>query len=269
MLHLTLILAAAAARPVPPDLPTVARDHGPRAALEALQQVVADAKKPKLLDRALVEARLDQVAIPVRLGFGAELTLSEPGPLTGCTWGDGELTCTVRARATGPARPEDYQLTCRTSYGAARPMVAEPSTDGDALVWRLREVEACWELDAGHLLLSPVSHDDLEGVGQGTDLIPPELTALSWQEAEAIIADRLTQFRYCYQRYEDGPTGTGTLVVRYHIGEDGHIDVAEVDSATFDDSRVVECILGRFERLRFPPPMGGWEGGTYPFTFQR
>ncbi len=118
--------------------------------------------------------------------------------------------------------------------------------------------------------VQPVSHDDLEGIGKGDDyLIPPELAALSEREADEIIEAHLTQFKYCYQRYEDGPTGVGKLKVRYHIAGDGTVDEASIVQATFTDERVTQCLVERFERLRFPPPMDGWRGGTFPFTFQR
>ena len=86
--------------------------------------------------------------------------------------------------------------------------------------------------------------------------------------AEETIRSHLPEFRYCHHRHAT-TSGAGTLVVRYHIAEDGSVDSAEVDTQTVEDDAVVQCVLDRFRRLRFRPPMGGFEGGTFPFTFTR
>lgn len=270
-LALVLALAASAKPPAPPQLDEIAAHHGLEAAWKAFQEMPATYPKAKHLDRARSECGLERIQMPVQLKLGAELVLSEPSPLQSCSWTGEQVDCQLHAAVSAKAAAEDYQVSCRTSFGATLPLTAEaaPAPEG-RLGWTVHGVQRCWEIDAVGVRVAPVSHDDLEGIGKGDDyLIPPELAALSKPEADEVIEEHLTQFKYCYQRYEDGPTGVGKLQVRYHIAEDGTVDVATIEEATFTDERVHQCIVERFERLRFPPPMEGWTGGTFPFTFQR
>lgn len=257
---------AYAAEPVP--LPDLAREQGYEAVHAEVSAIVAAAPSAKKRDKELAARRFAALTMPVFPVFGAELTLTAVSDLGDCAW-DGRATCRFTAGAPAGARADDFAVACRTMRGSTVSLDATATRDGDdRLVFAVSGVEACWEIGGSGIKVFPRPQDDLEGVGQGTDLIPPELSQLSWQEAERIIKDREAEFAYCTRKFaEDGERARGAMKVAYRIAADGTVASATVESATFSDGRVQTCILERFGRLRFPPPMGGFEGGTFPFTF--
>ena len=75
--------------------------------------------------------------------------------------------------------------------------------------------------------------------------------------------------RQCYQ---DGLRRNrrlhGTISTRFVVARDGHVERAtEEGRAAFPDRLVVDCVVGRFRRLTFPPPDGGPVTVVYPLTF--
>ena len=74
-------------------------------------------------------------------------------------------------------------------------------------------------------------------------------------------------FRICPQR-EGSTQQTGQMIIAFEIGEDGTLARVEAESSQIQDPEVEACILERFGRITFPPPMDGFTSGTFPFTFQ-
>jgi hypothetical protein len=85
---------------------------------------------------------------------------------------------------------------------------------------------------------------------------------------QVVLRDSLSM-RQCYQ---DGLRRNrrlhGTISTRFVIARDGRVERATSESgAAFPDGAVVDCVVGRFRRLSFPPPDGGKVTVVYPLTF--
>lgn len=244
------------------DLDTLAARDGHAAMMARVDAVLAE-EKAKKVARVLEALGLGRVSMPVRPFRGAELALGGVSPVGACRW-DGELACRFDVR--GPVSEGEYEVTCRSSLGA---MLAVPSrlveVRADGGTYEVRPMEACFRLGQ-ELLLHPAAAGDLEGVGQGTELIPPELAGLTRRQVEDTIASWTPSFRHCLVKH-DAAGLTGKLVVAYRIAADTTV-TAEVDSSTLGHPAVEACVLERFREIRFPPPMDGWDHGTWPLTFQ-
>jgi hypothetical protein len=205
--------------------------------------------------------------MPSGASLGAELVLKDASPLRGCVW-EGTVACSIDAAHTGDAKADDYRLVCKTAFGGSAPMdsVAAPAV-GDRLAWRVTGVEKCWDLGGVSVSLVPQALADLEGVGKGDDLVPPELVELSQDEVESLIAKAQPAFQHCTRKFsDDGSVAKGAMKVRYTIGDDGLVSSATAEMTTFSDARVEQCVLEQFRKIRFRPPMGGYTGGVYNFT---
>ena len=264
---MTLFLLVALSHAGDVDLVTIAGSDGLPAAGEALQQLVAEAKNEKKLLKALDSARLGDVALPAKAGFGADLVLSEVSPMTRCTW-TGSLTCIVSARTTSKVEPGEFDAFCKSKYGATAEIQTHLSSSSDSgATWTIEGAEKCWALNGATVQILPTAHDDLEGVGMGDDeFIAPELTGLTKDQVDATIAKQTNAFKACAIR-EDGPSAAGKLVVAFHIAQDGTLDRVDAKSSTLTDDEAETCILNRFRRIQFVPPNDGYTEGTYEFRF--
>ncbi|MGC4121766.1 MAG: VIT domain-containing protein [Myxococcales bacterium] len=84
-----------------------------------------------------------------------------------------------------------------------------------------------------------------------------------------IIRRHLGQVRYCYElSLQTHPNLAGRLVVRFVIGEDGHVKDAKIVKSSLADPKVGECIASRVKVWLFPPAKGGEVVVTYPFVFK-
>jgi hypothetical protein len=180
------------------DLPSVATRDGTLAVHDALQGLVRDTR-PKKLAEALAAAGLSAVTMPVTPGLGADLVIRSAGPLGGCTWGDGAVACVVPLQTTAVVADGEYQLSCRSRMGATVPLPASlaPGATAERAELLVPDVLPCWKLDGAALVVTPVSGVELEGVGLGTDLIPPELVGLSKRQVEETIGQHTGAFRHC------------------------------------------------------------------------
>ncbi len=247
-------------------LPVLAEEEGFSAVLEEVNALAAVAKSPKKLGKELAARGFAELRMDVSLVAGAELSLSEPSALTGCTY-DGGIACTWAAKAPASASADGYQAACRTRYGAGMnlDMAASPAADGQ-LGWTVSGLQACWDLGGVGIRVSPRANTELEGVGMGDDFHAPELVQLSQDEVEGIIQSHDNAFRYCFRQHAAAGS-SGKLVIEYKIGEDGSVSSTKFKSNTLQDSAVEACIVERFGRMKFPKPMGGFEGGEWPVTF--
>ncbi|MDP8254797.1 MAG: AgmX/PglI C-terminal domain-containing protein [Candidatus Alcyoniella australis] len=90
------------------------------------------------------------------------------------------------------------------------------------------------------------------------------------QAVSQILADNHRGFSYCYEtQLKHSPNLSGKIAVEFTIGLDGRVDRAVVldDESDLKDSAVQNCILERFKRLKFPPPVGGEVTVKYPLIF--
>ena len=263
-----LLTTVALAADSPPDLAAVADRDGLPAVVEALDRIRASSKNAKKVQAALAASGLDRIAIPVNPILGAELTVSSFTPLTGCADTGGTLTCRFGGTAAGRIEAGEYTATCHSMYGGTQALdIALLAADDSRAAWEATGVERCFAMGVAKITVQPRADDALEGVGQGTEFIPPELTGLTWQQVEKTILETVPTFRICTQR-EGSTQQTGQMIIAFEIGEDGTLARVEAASSQIQDPEVEACILERFGRITFPPPMDGFTSGTFPFTFQ-
>ena len=263
-----VFLTAAYAAESAADLSALAEREGLPAVVEALERIEASSKSSKKVQAALAASGLEKIAVPVRPILGAELTVSSFTPLTGCAYAAGALTCRFGGAAASRIEAGEYTATCHSKYGGTQALdIALLAADDDRAAWQATHVEKCFAMGVAKITVQPTAHDELEGVGEGTEFIPPELTGLTWQQVEKTILETVPTFRICTQG-EGGGQQTGQMVIGFEIGEDGTLSRVEAESSQIQDPDVEACILERFGRITFPPPMEGFTTGTFPFTFQ-
>lgn len=82
---------------------------------------------------------------------------------------------------------------------------------------------------------------------------------------------RLNQGRFvgCYQQGLQGnPSLEGRVAVRFVIGREGNVDVAQdTGGSDMPDMNVRSCVVKAFYGLSFPQPAGGIVSVNYPLTF--
>ena len=263
-------LNQAVAAPELEPFPQIASERGWDVVASHLEEVVNSAKNDKKRDKALEEQQFHKLSMPVTFFAGADLVFQQATPAGNCTWGD-TVTCTFQTEAKTDLVPTAYRALCRTHFSSSPVLKFKTKTlSNGQWQWHISNVEACWALDGQSIVIGPVTDDALDGVGAGDDFNPPELVELSWRETEEIIRNKSPIFRYCARDLpEDHPARSGRLEVKYHIGETGRIDKAEIERATFTDPELTGCVLERFKRIHIRPPMGGWTGGVYILTFAR
>ncbi len=257
------MLGALSAVAAAATLDEIRDDRGPEAAATELARIVSDTP-PKKLDKALAPFALDAFELDVAAVLGAELIWHEVSPVTHCRWQNG-LTCTLALPGDASLDPSAYELRCASPYGATAPMTVEAEATPDGPRWTLTRVERCLMFGES-VQIAPKASDALEGVGAGTEYIPPELTGLTWDQVREELTEALPTFQACTRRRE--LVITGRIEVAFHIGPDGRFDRLEPVTDTLGDPAVTACILERFSRVRLPPPMDGFTEGRWPLQFQ-
>jgi hypothetical protein len=245
----------------------LAHEQGFDAMWSKAQELAAGQPAGKKRDRALLEAGFSRITMPVAPIVGASLNLSAVQPLGGCVFGE-SVECAFTATGTSGITPRDFRIVCKSSFGGTIALTSVPiDAQAPTLAWRVSGLERCWKIGGVSLAVMPAAHADLEGVGAGDDFIPPELAMLSQVEADQIVAERTNQFRYCAKKNaQEAQKAKGILKVRYAIAADGTVSEASPEEVTFEAPSTQQCILDAFRRIRFPPPGGGFSGGTYPIT---
>lgn len=258
----------AAAAPVGPWLPDLVKAEGYSAVAPALQRIYADNPPGKRRDKALAAVGIEAITMPTVLAMGANLMLSDPSPLGGCSW-DGSLHCGLSVTAPPGVDAAGFEVKCRLGGGPGVPMKAEAVAGAPGrLVWHVHGVESCWKLPADAVVIAPRALADLEGMGQGDDLIPPEIVGLSQDQVEATLKERAPAMAVCTRRFSaDKKAVAGKMVVTYKIAPDGAMAEATLASSTFSDPQIEQCVLDAFMRLRFPSVNDGYDHGTFPLTF--
>jgi hypothetical protein len=250
------------------SLATIAKRDGFSALYAEIGPIIAKSKSDKKLQGLLEQRQLQSVRMPVKAILGSELVLKDPSPLGNCRYKD-KIYCSIIVRDFVATKTKEHHFVCKSRFGTTLPLETAGARDQDGgLVWALSGLEKCWELGGTEILIKPISSMELEGIGEGSDFIPPELVQLDYHQVQDIIAKQMDSFRFCTQNAEESTgQGAGTLEIRYTIGEDGRVTSAEAGQALYDDQELIYCLVERFKRIKFPPPRGGYNEGTYPFTF--
>ena len=87
----------------------------------------------------------------------------------------------------------------------------------------------------------------------------------------AVIQRHQGEIRYCYEQgLQQKPSLAGRVSVRFFIGGDGRITLANVNNSSLRSAQVENCITGRLKTWKFPEPKGGVTVRvTYPFVLRR
>lgn len=261
-------LGSLAAAPTAPWLPARVEADGYGVVAPALQALDAELPAGRKHDKAVAASGLAELSMPTTLSLGAELVLSDPSPLGGCTW-DGSLHCGLSVAAPPGVTAEGFELRCKLGRGPGIPLVAELAAAPPGRIgWTIHRMENCWRLPSDAIGIVPRASADLEGFGQGTELIPPEIIGLSQDQVEATLKERVPGLAVCTRKFSaDQRAVAGKMVVAYRIAEDGAMAAATVESSTFHDPQIEGCVVEGFLRLRFPRVNGGFDHGSFPITF--
>lgn len=110
----------------------------------------------------------------------------------------------------------------------------------------------------GHGTRAPVLR---VGTTQASGRLPPEII-------QRIVRQNHGRFRLCYEQgLTKNPNLEGRVTVRFVIGRDGAVSNAANGGSDLADSGVVQCVVGAYYGLSFPPPDGGIVTVVYPIAF--
>ncbi|MCA9538768.1 MAG: energy transducer TonB [Myxococcales bacterium] len=90
------------------------------------------------------------------------------------------------------------------------------------------------------------------------------------EEIARAIRQHRNEFRYCYEKQLQSDRDlAGKVMVKFVIGPDGAVQVAQVLESTLGAPAVDECLRTRLTRVQFPPVQGGgYVVVRYPFLFK-
>lgn len=73
-----------------------------------------------------------------------------------------------------------------------------------------------------------------------------------------ITKQNLAQLRYCHERsLQVNPTVQRKLVVKFIVGGNGEVRVAQVQQSSLGNPELEQCAAGRVRTWTFSPPKGG------------
>ncbi len=86
-----------------------------------------------------------------------------------------------------------------------------------------------------------------------------------------VIRRNMGQIRFCYEQgLQLDPSLAGRVGVRFTIGGNGQVKLADVENTTLNSKQIEECIVMRLKSWKFPLPDGGVDVKvSYPFSFKR
>jgi hypothetical protein len=97
------------------------------------------------------------------------------------------------------------------------------------------------------------------------------LTANGHLPAEVIqrvVRQNFGRFRACYETgMRQNPSLQGRVAVKFVIGRDGSVNVAQDAGSDLPDQNVVNCVVRSYQSLSFPSPDNGIVTVTYPLMF--
>lgn len=94
---------------------------------------------------------------------------------------------------------------------------------------------------------------------------------LSKQAIRAVIGTGIGDVRACYLSYRDrmqrvGAVKEGRIIVEFVVDESGKVRTASLQSGTFQDAELEDCVLSVIRSLVFPAPPAGVVVVKYPFV---
>ncbi len=86
-----------------------------------------------------------------------------------------------------------------------------------------------------------------------------------------VIRRNMGQIRFCYEQgLQMDPSIAGRVGVKFVIGGNGQVKVADVENTTLNSKQIEDCILLRLRSWKFPLPDNGVDVKvSYPFSFKR
>jgi len=86
-----------------------------------------------------------------------------------------------------------------------------------------------------------------------------------------VIRRNMGQIRFCYEQgLQLDPSLAGRVGVKFVIGGNGQVKIADVENTTLNAPGIEQCILLRLKSWKFPLPDGGVDVKvSYPFSFKR
>ena len=92
---------------------------------------------------------------------------------------------------------------------------------------------------------------------------------VSWADLDAVVRRHMDSIQVCYRReLQQTPGLAGKVVIKAVVDRFGNVSAVTVKSTTLHNSRVENCLVGRFMRMVFPePPSGDILIFTYPLMF--
>lgn len=114
----------------------------------------------------------------------------------------------------------------------------------------------------------PVSNGSHAAVSASTDT-RNAMGRLAPEAIQGVVRKSFGAFRKCYESaLKNDPHLAGTVSVSFVIAPDGSVQSAADHASTLPDSGAVQCVVGGFGRLTFPPPQGGYVTVVYPIDFK-
>jgi outer membrane biosynthesis protein TonB len=96
----------------------------------------------------------------------------------------------------------------------------------------------------------------------------PAASGLTRQQVLRVVMGQRATFQACFEReLRRKPDLAGQIVVSWHIGADGQVGEARLESSTMHDERVEDCIVTAVRALRFPPAADGQPTHVVSFPF--
>ena len=115
---------------------------------------------------------------------------------------------------------------------------------------------------------------DLGGRGKAMTQVTPGTTVVQGGLDKEVIARIVhrhqNEIKYCYEKeLQKDPNLYGKVAIKWIIDPTGSVATASLAQSTMGNSNVVNCILTRVRRWKFPQPKGGGVVQvTYPWIFK-
>lgn len=98
--------------------------------------------------------------------------------------------------------------------------------------------------------------------------VDPAIAALSREKIKEVIGTSFTDLKSCYgQALMRNHSAAGNVTFEFVIGPAGEVARAQVRDATLPDCTAIQCMLGEFRTLAFPPPVGRSVRVIYPINY--